>query len=137
MDEKKEQPTTIDEYVAQFPQDVQQILNSLRSVIQESTPQAVERISYQMPAFYLKGNLIYFGAHKHHIGFYPTGSGIEAFKEELSAFKWSKGVVQFPLNEPIPYELVSKIVKFRVAENLKKSSANKKSPLKTRRSNPK
>lgn len=137
MDEKKEQPTTIDEYVAQFPQDVQQILNSLRSVIQESAPQAVERISYQMPAFYLKGNLVYFGAHKHHIGFYPTGSGIEAFKEELSAFKWSKGVVQFPLNEPIPYELVSKIVKFRVAENLKKSSANKKSPLKTRRSNPK
>jgi uncharacterized protein YdhG (YjbR/CyaY superfamily) len=137
MEGKKEQPITIDEYIAQFPQDVQQILNNLRSAIQESAPQAVERISYQMPAFYLKGNLVYFGAHKHHIGFYPTGSGIEAFKEELSAYKWSKGAVQFPLNEPIPYELIGKIVKFRAAENLKKSSASKKPPLKARRSNPK
>jgi uncharacterized protein YdhG (YjbR/CyaY superfamily) len=133
MEDKKDQPATIDEYIAQFPQDVQQILNRLRSVIQESAPDAVERISYQMPAFYLKGNLVYFGAHKHHIGFYPTSSGIEAFKEELSAYTGSKGAAQFPLDKPIPYELISKIVKFRVAENLKKSSASKKA----RRSNPK
>jgi uncharacterized protein YdhG (YjbR/CyaY superfamily) len=137
MEEKKDQPTTIDDYIAQFPQDVQQILNRLRSVIQESAPQAVERISYQMPAFYLKGNLVYFGVHKHHIGFYPTGSGVEAFKEELSAYKGSKGAVQFPFDKPIPYDLISRIVKFRVAENLKKSGASKKLPLKAHRSNPK
>ncbi len=122
MEGKKDQPATIDEYIAQFPEDVQQILTRIRAVIHESAPQAVERISYQMPAFYLRGNLVYFGAHKQHIGFYPTGSGIEAFKEELAAFKWSKGAVQFPLDEPIPYELISKIVKFRVAENLKKTA---------------
>jgi uncharacterized protein YdhG (YjbR/CyaY superfamily) len=137
MEGKKDQLTTIDEYIARFPEDVQHILAKIRSVIQESAPQAMERISYQMPAFYLKGNLVYFGAHKHHIGFYPTGSGVEAFKEELSAYKGSKGAVQFPLDEPIPYELISKIVKFRVAENLKKSSLREKPPLKARRSNPK
>jgi uncharacterized protein YdhG (YjbR/CyaY superfamily) len=121
MEEKKDRPTTIDEYIAQFPEDVQQILARIRAVIQEAAPQAVERISYQMPAFYLRGNLVYFGAHKRHIGFYPTGSGIEAFKEELAAYKGSKGAVQFPLDEPTPFELISKIVKFRVAENLKKA----------------
>jgi uncharacterized protein YdhG (YjbR/CyaY superfamily) len=120
MEGKKDQPSTIDEYIAQFPRDVQQILFKIRAVIRESAPEAVEKISYQMPAFYLKGNLVYFGVHKHHIGFYPTGSGVEAFKEELSAYKGSKGAVQFPFDEPIPYELISKIVKFRVAENLKK-----------------
>jgi uncharacterized protein YdhG (YjbR/CyaY superfamily) len=129
MEGKKDHPATIDEYIAQFPQDVQHILTRIRAVIQESAPQAVERISYQMPAFYLKGNLVYFGAHKHHIGFYPTGSGVEAFKEELSAYKGSKGAVQFPLDKPIPYDLISQIVKFRVAENLKKGSLNKKPPL--------
>jgi uncharacterized protein YdhG (YjbR/CyaY superfamily) len=121
MERKKDRPTTIDEYIAQFPEDVQQILTRIRAVIHEAAPQAVERISYQMPAFYLKGNLVYFGAHKQHIGFYPTGSGIEAFKEEVAAYKGSKGAVQFPLDEPIPYELISKMVKFRVAENLKKA----------------
>jgi uncharacterized protein YdhG (YjbR/CyaY superfamily) len=120
MEGKKDRPATIDEYIAQFPEDVQQILTRIRAVIHEAAPQAVERISYQMPAFYLKGNLVYFGAHKQHIGFYPTGSGIEAFKEEVAAYKGSKGAVQFPLDEPIPYELISKMVKFRVAENLKK-----------------
>jgi uncharacterized protein YdhG (YjbR/CyaY superfamily) len=133
MEGEKDHPTTIDEYIAQFPEVVQHILARIRAVIQESAPEAVERISYQMPAFYLKGNLVYFGAHKHHIGFYPTGSGVEAFKEELSAYKGSKGAVQFPLDKPIPYDLISKIVKFRVAENLKKSSTSKKAL----RSNPK
>jgi uncharacterized protein YdhG (YjbR/CyaY superfamily) len=122
--EGKKGPTTIDEYISQFPEDVQHILVKIRAVIKESAPEAVEKISYQMPAFYLNGYLVYFGAHQRHIGFYPTSSGIEAFKAELSAYKWAKGSVQFPLDKPIPYELISQIVKFRVAENLKNSGVN-------------
>ena len=99
---------------------MQKILTKIRSVIKESGLEAVEKISYQMPTFYLKGNLVHFAAYQHHIGFYPTPSGIEAFKSELSIYKWAKGSVQFPLDQPIPYQLISKIVKFRVAENLKK-----------------
>jgi len=120
MEEKKGHPTTVDEYIAQFPEDVQQILKKVRVVIRESAPGAVEKISYQMPYYSLNGRLVYFAAHKHHIGLYPMGSGIAAFKDELSAYKGAKGSVQFPLDKPIPYELISKIVKFRVAENLKK-----------------
>jgi uncharacterized protein YdhG (YjbR/CyaY superfamily) len=120
MEGKKSRPTTIDEYIAQFPADVQQILVKVRAVIRESAPAAVEKISYQMPGFDLNGSLVWFAAHEHYIGLYPTGSGIEAFKEELATYKSSKGAVQFPLDKPIPYELISKIVKFRVAENLKK-----------------
>ena len=120
MQEKKDHPATIDAYIAQYPEDVQQILTSLREVIRESAPDAVEKISYQMPAFYLKGNLVYFGAFKNHVSFFPTGSGIEAFKEELAGYKISKGTVQFPYHQPIPYDLIRKIVKFRVAENMKK-----------------
>ena len=134
--EKKGQITTIDEYIVQFPEDVQHLLIKIRAVIKESAPEAVEKISYQMPCFYFFGNLVYFGAFKHHIGFYPTSSGTEAFKEELSAYKWSKGAVQFPLDEPVPYELIRNIVKYRVAENLKKSSLSKKSPAKVRVSTP-
>jgi uncharacterized protein YdhG (YjbR/CyaY superfamily) len=125
MEGKTTRPTTIDEYIAQYPQDVQHILNKIRAVVKESAPQAVERISYGMPAFYFNGNLVYFGVHTHHIGFYPTGSGIEAFKAELSAYKSSKGAVQFPLDQPMPYELISKIVRFRAAENQKKSAPKK------------
>jgi uncharacterized protein YdhG (YjbR/CyaY superfamily) len=113
-------PTTIDEYIAQFPEDVQQILLKIRAVIKEAAPGAVEKISYQLPTFYLNGNLVHFGVHKHHIGFYPTPPGIAAFQEELSVYKGAKGSVQFPLDEPMPYELISQIVRFRVAENLKK-----------------
>jgi len=120
MDANKGQLTTIDAYIAQFPEDVQQILGKIRTVIKESAPGAVEKISYQMPGFYLNGNLVWFGVHTHHIGFYPTPSGLDAFKKELSAYKSSKGAVQFPLDKPMPYELISKIVKFRVGENLKK-----------------
>jgi len=120
MEGKVVQPTTIDEYIAQFPDDVQQILVKIRSVIKEAAPGAVEKISYQMPSFYLNGNLVWFAIWKHHIGFYPTTSGMEAFIEELSAYKQTKGSVHFPLDEPMPYELISKIVKFRVAENLNK-----------------
>ena len=99
---------------------MQPILVKIRAVIKESAPEAVEKISYQMPAFYLNGDLVWFGAYKHHIGFYPIPSGIEAFKQELSAYKRAKGSVQFPLDKPIPYDLIRKIVKYRVAENLKK-----------------
>ncbi|MCL4560123.1 MAG: DUF1801 domain-containing protein [Chloroflexi bacterium] len=120
MPEVKKPPTTIDEYIAQAPEDVQPVLQKIRAVIKESAPDAVERISYQMPGFYQNGMLVWFAVHQHHVGFYPKGSGIEAFKEELSPYKGAKGSVQFPLDKPMPYELIGRIVKFRVAENLKK-----------------
>ena len=91
----------------------------LRKVIKESAPDAEEKISWQMPTFVLHGNLVHFAAYKNHIGFYPTPSGIDAFKHELSEYKGAKGSVQFPIEKPLPYELISKIVKFRVAENIK------------------
>lgn len=125
MEEKTGNPTTIDEYIAQFPEDVQRILTQIRAVIREAAPDAVEKISYQMPGFHLHGSLVWFGAYKRHIGFYPSGAGIEAFKEEISAYKWSKGAVQFPLDQPMPYELISRIVRFRVAENLRKAAVQK------------
>jgi uncharacterized protein YdhG (YjbR/CyaY superfamily) len=120
MSDEKGHPTTIDEYIVQAPKNVQPILIKIRAVIKESAPDAVEKISYQMPGFFLNGSLVWFGVHPHHIGFYPKGSGIEAFKAELSPYKTSKGAVQFPLDQPIPYDLIRKIVQFRVAENLKK-----------------
>jgi len=119
-------PKTIDEYIAGFPKDVQAILEQVRQTIRQAAPDAEEKISYQMPAFTLKGNLVYFGAFKNHIGFYPIPSGIEEFKEELSAYEQGKGSVQFPLDKPIPYDLISRIVKFRVKENLAKAEAKKK-----------
>jgi uncharacterized protein YdhG (YjbR/CyaY superfamily) len=120
MPDEKGRPTSIDEYIAGFPEDVQRRLQDLRSVIHEAAPQAVEKISYSMPAFYQKGNLVYFAAFKRHIGFFPTGSGIAAFENELSGYKTSKGTIQFPLDQPFPYDLIRKIVRFRVAENEKK-----------------
>jgi uncharacterized protein YdhG (YjbR/CyaY superfamily) len=116
----KPQFKTIDEYIKTFPGDVQIILEKMRQTIHEAAPEAVETISYQMPAFKLNGNLIYFAAFKKHIGLYPTPSGAEAFKKELSAYKSGKGSVQLPLNKPIPYDLVKKIVLFRVKENSSK-----------------
>jgi len=112
--------TTIDEYIAGFPQDVQQVLRELRAVIKQAAPQATERISYGMPGFYQNGMLVWFGGHAHHIGFYPTGEGVEVFKEELSGYKSSKGAVQFPLDQPMPYELIRRIVKHRVEQNTRK-----------------
>jgi uncharacterized protein YdhG (YjbR/CyaY superfamily) len=110
---------SIDEYIASFPGDTQRILNELRATIRTAAPGAEERISYQIPAYVLKGNLVYFAAFKNHIGFYPTSSGIRAFKRELTKFERGKGSVRFPIVEPLPLKLISKIVKFRVAENLK------------------
>jgi len=120
MDSNKAKPTTIDEYIAQCPEDVQQILQKVRAVIHEAAPDAVEKISYQMPSFYLKGSLVWFAAFKNHIGFYPAPTGIEAFAEEIAPYKHAKGTIQFPLDQPIPYDLIRRIVEFRVAENLKK-----------------
>ena len=110
---------TIDDYILQFSQEIQDILIMLRKVIKESAPDAEEKISYQMPTFVLHGNLVHFAAYKNHIGFYPSPSGIVAFKNELSKYKGAKGSVQFPIEQPLPYDLISKIVKFRVAENIK------------------
>jgi len=108
---------TTDEYIATFPPNVQSLLQQLRQVIKEAAPEAEEAISYQMPAFKLNGILVWFAAFKNHIGFYPKTSAIEAFKDELSGYELSKGTIRFPLNRPIPFEVVRKIVKFRVKEN--------------------
>ena len=113
--------SSIDEYIAGCSNDVRENLEILRKVISESAPEATEKISYQMPTFYLYGNLVHFAAYKNHIGFYPTASGIESFKKELSDYKYSKGAVQFPIDKPLPLELITKIVKFRVNKNLEKS----------------
>jgi uncharacterized protein YdhG (YjbR/CyaY superfamily) len=113
--------STIDEYIATFPKDIQAILGAIRQAIRESAPNAEETISYQMPAFRLNGTLVYFAAFKNHIGFYPTSSGITAFKKELSQYEVSKGTIRFPLIKPIPLDLVKKIVKYRVKENMAES----------------
>jgi len=109
---------SIDEYIATFPEEIQKILEELRATIRASASDAEEKISYQMPTFALKGNLVHFAAHKKHIGFYPSPSGIQAFKHELSIYEGAKGSVRFPIDKPLPLELISKIVKFRVTENL-------------------
>jgi len=111
---------TTDEYISSFPKDVQRVLEELRQTIKSAAPQAEEAISYQMPAFKLKGNLVWFAAFKNHVGFYPTSSAIEAFKQKLAKYEVSKGTVRFPLNEPIPCDLVKEMVRFRVKENLSK-----------------
>ena len=116
----KKQFSNIDEYIATFPQDVQKKLTQMREVIHSAAPEATEKIAYQMPTFYLNGNLVHFAAFKNHIGFYPVPSGIESFKKELSKYAQGKGSVQFPLDKSLPVALIKKVVKFRVAENLKK-----------------
>ncbi|HEY5583825.1 MAG TPA: DUF1801 domain-containing protein [Ruminiclostridium sp.] len=128
MEENKITFKSIDEYILQFPLEVQEILKTLRKVIKDSAPDAEEKISYQMPTFVLHGNLVHFAAWKKHIGFYPTSSVADVFKHELAEYKGAKGTVQFPIEKPLPYELISEIVKFRVAENIKKAEGklNKK-----------
>ena len=111
----------IDEYVGHCPQDVQPLLTQMRATIQQAAAQATEKISYGIPTFYLNGNLVHFGAAQNHIGFYPTPSGITAFKKELEPYKSSKGAVQFPKDKPLPLALVTRIVKFRVKEQQEKS----------------
>ena len=126
MTTNKTTPKNIDAYIANFPKDVQEILSELRATIRDAAPEAEETISYQMPTFRLKGNLVHFAAYKNHIGFYPTPSGIENFKKELSLYKGAKGSVKFPIDKPLPFDLISKIVKFRVAENLERATRKTK-----------
>ena len=123
-------PTNVmDAYIANAPKDIQVILEKVRATIRKAAPKAEETINYGIPTFTLEGNLVHFAGFKNHIGFYPTPSGIEKFKKELSAYEGAKGSVKFPLDKPIPYALISKIVKFRVKENLERAEAKKnKSP---------
>jgi uncharacterized protein YdhG (YjbR/CyaY superfamily) len=122
MEDNKAKPCTVDEYIARFPQDVQQILGRIRAVILESAPGAEEKISYQMPGYYLNGGLVWFGAYKKHIGFYPlVSSEDEDFNRELAAYRGTKGSLHFPLDKPMPYDLIRKIVSQRLAENRKKA----------------
>jgi uncharacterized protein YdhG (YjbR/CyaY superfamily) len=120
-------PNSIDAYIADFPKDVQAILEKIRGIVRDAAPEAQEAIKYQIPTFVLNGNLVHFAAFQKHIGFYPTPSGIEHFKDALSAFNSAKGSVQFPLDSPIPYSLIKKMVKFRVNENREKSRAKTRS----------
>jgi uncharacterized protein YdhG (YjbR/CyaY superfamily) len=114
---------SVDEYIAAFPEDIQIILQQIRETIQAAAPDAIEKISYQMPTFAQNGNLVHFAAFKTHIGFYPTPSGTEAFKEEIARYQSGMGSIQFPLDEPMPLDLITRIVKMRVAENLQKAES--------------
>jgi uncharacterized protein YdhG (YjbR/CyaY superfamily) len=116
----------MDEYIADFAPDVQELLQKIRRTIREAAPGAEEAVKYGIPTFTLKGNLVHFGAYKEHIGFYPAPSGIEEFKDELAAYGSGKGTVRFPLDKPIPFDLISRIVKFRVNENLARAEAKRK-----------
>lgn len=109
---------TMDEYISSFPEEVQVILKDIRETIRETAPGAEEAISYGIPTFKLNGNLVHFAAFKNHIGFYPAPSGIEAFRKEISRYQHSKGTVQFPIDEPIPFDMIRRIVRFRVKENM-------------------
>lgn len=113
-------PKNIDEYIAGFPVETQKLLEQIRATIKKAAPEAKETISYAIPTFKLNGNLVHFAAFKNHIGFYPAPSGNEAFKKELSIYKGGKGTVQFPIDKKIPLNLITKIVKFRVKENLER-----------------
>lgn len=129
--DKKAGFASIDDYIATFPEDIQAVLQEMRAIIKAAAPDAQEKISYQMPTFALKGNLVHFAAWKNHIGFYPAASGMEAFEDELSGYERSKGSVHFPLDQPLPRDLITRMVQHNVTENLKKAAAkaSKKKPL--------
>jgi uncharacterized protein YdhG (YjbR/CyaY superfamily) len=118
-------PKDIDEYIAAFPRDVQDRLQQIRRTIRKAAPDAEEAVKYRMPTFTLNGNLVHFAAYKNHIGFYPAPRGIEKFRKELSAYEGAKGSVRFPLDQPVPLALISKIVKFRVQNQLERAKATK------------
>jgi uncharacterized protein YdhG (YjbR/CyaY superfamily) len=126
MENKKVGFTSIDDYIATFPEEIQKILEEIRATIKTAAPDAEEKISYQMPTFTLKGNLVHFAAFKKHIGFYPVPTGIEKFKKELSVYEGAKGSIKFPIEKPLPFGLITKIVKFRVKENLERAKTKKK-----------
>jgi uncharacterized protein YdhG (YjbR/CyaY superfamily) len=118
----KVKPKTIDEYIAVFPKDVQEILEKIRGTVKKAAPEAQETIKYDMPTFTLNGNLVHFATFKNHIGFFPPVKGLEKYRAELSAYEGPKGSLKFPLDKPIPYELIGEIVSFRVQENLEKAA---------------
>ena len=122
---EKTNPKTIDEYIALFPAETQEILQQIRETIHNAVPNAREVISYKMPAFKQNTVLVYFAAYKKHIGFYPTGSGINAFQHEFGDYKWSKGAVQFPINKPMPLDLISRITKFKSERDLEHAAKKK------------
>jgi len=108
---------TVDEYIKKFPKEVQTILERIRETVRKAAPKAMEKISYRMPAYFLNGNLVYFAAFRNHIGFYPGTSAIISFKKHLAPYKWAKGSIQFPIVEPMPLDLIRRIVIYRVNEN--------------------
>jgi uncharacterized protein YdhG (YjbR/CyaY superfamily) len=112
--------STINEYISEFPEEIQVKLEQIREIIQQAAPEAKEAIRYGMPTFVLNGNLVHFAAYKNHIGFYPAPSGIDAYLDELAVYRTGKGTIQFPIDQPIPLNLVKKVVEFRVNENLGK-----------------
>ncbi|NMN39115.1 iron chaperone [Pedobacter sp. SG918] len=118
-------PENIDQYIANFPIETQKLLHQIRETIHKAVPEANEVISYGMPAFKQNSVLVYFAGYAKHIGFYPTGSGIEAFKEEFTQYKWSKGAVQFPLNKPLPLDLITRIAKFKAERDSEKIKKKK------------
>lgn len=112
--------TTIDAYIKTFPKNIQELLKEMRKVIHETAPEATETIAYGIPTFKLNGNLVHFGGYKEHIGFYPAPSGIKEFKDELAPYESGKGSLKFPIDQPIPYDVIKRVVQFRVKENLAK-----------------
>jgi uncharacterized protein YdhG (YjbR/CyaY superfamily) len=125
MKAKQKQPTTIDEYIADFPKDVQERLQKVRAAIKKAAPDAEEAIKYQIPTFVLNGNLIHFAGYQNHIGLYPGSRPIEEFKDELTKYRISKGTVQFPLDKPVPLGLIGRITKFCVKRNFEKAASRK------------
>jgi uncharacterized protein YdhG (YjbR/CyaY superfamily) len=123
MESNKASFNSTDEYIAAFPEEIQIILKELRATIKAAAPDAQEKISYQMPTFTLYGNLVHFAAYKNHIGFYPSPGVLQAFKDQLSIYKGSKGAVRFPIDKPLPLKLIGEMVKYRVAENLKNAES--------------
>lgn len=120
METKNMPPATPDDYISAFPEEIRLILGKIRQVIRENAPQAQERMGYGMPGYYLNGGLVWFGAFKRHIGFFPGGGEIEESQEEVAKYRTSKGTLQFPLDQPIPYDLIARVVRYRVAQNLAK-----------------
>lgn len=123
MDPKRSAATTIDDYMTEFPPETREVLEELRALIKTAAPEATETMSYAIPTFDLNGHLVHFAGYERHIGFYPAPSGIAAFKEELKPYKTAKGSVQFPLDQPLPMDLIRRMVEYRVEENAGKGSS--------------
>jgi len=126
MNKSESKCQSVDEYISGFPKNVQEKLKSIRMIIKNAAPEALETISYQMPAYKLNGILLYFAGYKNHIGFYPLASAIKAFKSKIENYNYSKGSIQFPIDEKLPKDLIEEIAEYRVAENAKKLSKNRK-----------